>query len=142
MVQEVVEAIILKGIYYLKSLSEYNCNGHESMVLKLSEGLDKLLKKKGDCEFGFVCIAIKASIPLLKGQKLLPKIPHNRHVQSYYEYFNESFRFWITQRNKFASIDETNYFKDVPVFLKERETSLLKNKANTPVPVGWLNNFW
>ena len=80
--------IILKGIYYFKAFSEYNCHEYESLITKLSEGLDKLLKKKGECEFSFVCIAIKASIPMFKGEKKLPKIIHNRHIQDYYNYFS------------------------------------------------------
>ena len=44
-----MEVIILKGLFYLKTLSEYCCTGYESMVKELSEGLDRMLDAKGEC---------------------------------------------------------------------------------------------
>lgn len=53
-----------------------------------------------------------------RSQKRLPQISNNRQIQDYYEYFSENFKFWINQRNKFSTVDEANFFKGAPQFLK------------------------
>lgn len=42
------EAIILKGLYFLKKLSDYDCSELKEEILKLSEGLDRMLAERGE----------------------------------------------------------------------------------------------
>ena len=92
------------------------------MLKDLSESLQKLIESKKSCEFSFVCITIKAAIEKLNSkdttQKKLPVIPNSRQIQDYYEYYSENFKFWINQRNKFSTVDESNFMKGCPQFLK------------------------
>jgi hypothetical protein len=117
---DIVEIIILKGLYYLKVLSEYNCSDCQGLVTSLSAGLDRLLEAKGETEFAFVCITIKSSIPLFTGQKKLSIAPQSGIIQDHYEYFSEQFKFWIGQHKKFDTLDETNFFQGSPAHSKIR----------------------
>jgi hypothetical protein len=110
-----LEAIILKGLYYLKLLSECDCLDASQLVVGLSEGLDRLLREQEEGEFTLVCISIKASIQLLQGHKKLTLIPYlGQPVHSYPEYFTEQFKFWLSQRNSISKIDEINFMDNTP----------------------------
>ena len=110
--------VILKGLYYLKVLSEYNCQESMEIFGDLSEGLDGLLSKIKTGEFSLVCISIKASIEMTFIEGKLPCGFQKAKIQDYGQYFSQSFKFWISQRNNFDKIDETNWFKSAPTFSK------------------------
>lgn len=90
--------IILKGLYYLKVFSEFDCLPQQSNVTKLSEGLDRMLSNKEECEFSIVCISIKASINIWKGSKHLTLVNQSHQIQDHGQYFQEKFKFWMKQR--------------------------------------------
>ena len=90
--EEIIEAIVLKGLYYLRVLAEYNFNDNNAMIKDLGESLQKMIEPRKSYEFSYVCITIKTAIEKLnstdKSQKKLPVIPNSRQIQDYYEYFS------------------------------------------------------
>ncbi len=110
--------IILKGLYYLGALSDYDCLPHQNIVVKLNNALDKMLAAHEECEFTFVCISIKASIKLLRGSKPLMMATQTHQIQDYGQYFKESFKFWMEQVEKIGSVDESNFMTGAPPLTK------------------------
>ena len=117
---EMLEVIILKGLYYFKCFSELDCENGAQVMSDLSEGLDRLLEKSKAEEFSLVCISIKASAEAeLESNKAREKASvafQSTKIQDYGEYFCKSFRFWVEQRKNLSKLDETNYLKGCPSF--------------------------
>jgi hypothetical protein len=112
---EMVEIIVLKGLYYLRTLTELNLIDPSGFG-RLSVAIDKLLDSMDQSsEFALVSIAIKSSIsPRSSEMRALKSVVKSMTIDNYGSYFSESFRFWINQRTVLSKLDESNFCKHAP----------------------------
>lgn len=120
---EILQIIILKGLYYLHTLSEHRIMDPSDFT-KLSTSIDKLMESMDQSsEFTLVCITIKSSIRM-RGYdpKTSKSIIKGMTIDNYGAYFNENFRYWINQRAVFSKLDESNFYKNAPVLAAIKES--------------------
>jgi hypothetical protein len=114
---EMLEIIVMKGLYYLKALPDSNLIDL-STFNRMNAAIDKLLESMDHySEFALVTIAIKSSISSgrisdvrRERSSMLKAIT----IDNFGDYFSENFRFWIRQRGVLNKLDESNFFKDAP----------------------------
>jgi hypothetical protein len=109
---EMLEIIILKGLYYLKALGTLigtvGFNRVASAIDRLLETMDH------SSEFALVAIAIKSSIRPPSSEPREKSMVKAVTIDNFGEYFSENFRFWVKQREVLSKLDESNFTKGAP----------------------------
>lgn len=110
-----LRVIVLKGLFYLHVFSKHQIIGKEGFE-KLSNSIDQLLQTLGTAtEFALICIAIKSSLyPCKEGLMASKSIVKGKSIDSYGEYFQGNFCFWIKQLGNLSKLDESNFVEGAP----------------------------